>query len=430
MNNDYEDNLLYDVEPEEDNPGRGGGTFLLIIFLIILIAAGTIYWRFVRMPLNGCSKKTSNLISNFEKEDLKQKGPEEGAALLPDRERRIYNYILPQVEKVALGERESTSFQIPVELILGKPDGETGGKLVYKKDTLGIEKLDSKSLSRRLFDFDGNSVILALKYMAPDQVYWFGRKWNISTENLTYHENGDCVSIDKNGGNVFLNLNVSSDFRPKNSESKNIVDLEKIRQVHKVTANADKIIAKAANMDDYDKLKYYKEFICNSVDYNHKAARSTETDEGNPWQMMWVFDNDSSTKVVCEGYSKAFKYLCDHTKFNRPVHCYLVTGYASSSQKKDDQCAHMWNVVQMDDGKNYMVDLTSSDYGEGSFDFIFLSGAPENDGWYLIKGSKIDTEAGKTVYRRFKCYYSYDKRTEELYKKTNLLNLADRPYGR
>lgn len=28
-------------------------------------------------------------------------------------------------------------------------------------------------------------------------------------------------------------------------------------------------------------------------------------------ELIWVFDGDSSTNVVCEGYAKAFQYLCD-----------------------------------------------------------------------------------------------------------------------
>ena len=59
----------------------------------------------------------------------------------------------------------------------------------------------------------------------------------------------------------------------------------------------------------------FKNEICNLVDYNNAAAdSSTQTAYGDPWQMIWVFDENAETKVVCEGYSKAFQYLCDLIK--------------------------------------------------------------------------------------------------------------------
>ena len=73
---------------------------------------------------------------------------------------------------------------------------------------------------------------------------------------------------------------------------------------------------------------------------------------------MWVFDGDSSTNVVCEGYAKAFKYLCDLTSFTGSVDCYTLTGDLSGAASG----AHMWNVVTVG-GKSYMVDATFTDGG-------------------------------------------------------------------
>ena len=54
--------------------------------------------------------------------------------------------------------------------------------------------------------------------------------------------------------------------------------------------------------------------------------------------------------VVCEGYAKLFKALCDI----HDVPCLLISGYGNSE-------AHMWNIVQMEDGKWYGVDCTWDD---------------------------------------------------------------------
>ncbi|AMH94404.1 transglutaminase domain-containing protein [methanogenic archaeon ISO4-H5] len=56
--------------------------------------------------------------------------------------------------------------------------------------------------------------------------------------------------------------------------------------------------------------------------------------------------------VVCEGYAKAFKILCD--KYDIP--CIIVTGTTDDPEER-----HMWNYVQMDDEKWYLVDCTWDD---------------------------------------------------------------------
>ena len=75
--------------------------------------------------------------------------------------------------------------------------------------------------------------------------------------------------------------------------------------------------------------------------------------------------------VVCEGYSKAFKLICD--KLDIP--CVLVYG----NYDEEKQSAHMWNDVLMDDGKWYPVDVTwddvDGDYGEEFNYKYFLTSA-------------------------------------------------------
>lgn len=67
--------------------------------------------------------------------------------------------------------------------------------------------------------------------------------------------------------------------------------------------------------------------------------------------------------VLCEGYAKAFKILCD--QFQIP--CILVIGNA--------QGTHMWNYVKMDDGKWYLVDVTWDDQESGIQNTYFLAGS-------------------------------------------------------
>ena len=73
-------------------------------------------------------------------------------------------------------------------------------------------------------------------------------------------------------------------------------------------------------------------------------------------------------KPVCQGYADAFKLICDYYKI--PCVCIGGPGYTSSGSGP-----HMWNAVQMDDGKWYLVDITWDDQDSyGTFYDFFLSG--------------------------------------------------------
>ena len=74
---------------------------------------------------------------------------------------------------------------------------------------------------------------------------------------------------------------------------------------------------------------------------------------------------------VCEGYSEAFKLICDYYKI--PTVC--LTGLANGG-------AHMWNAALMDDGKWYYLDVTWDDYDSdnyGIFTDFFLVGSSTKD---------------------------------------------------
>ena len=76
--------------------------------------------------------------------------------------------------------------------------------------------------------------------------------------------------------------------------------------------------------------------------------------------------------AVCEGYAEAFKMVCD---LNR-IPCILVIGKSYGE-------LHMWNAVQMDDGKWYMVDATWDDQDEyGTFYDFFLCGLESRDVYF------------------------------------------------
>lgn len=75
--------------------------------------------------------------------------------------------------------------------------------------------------------------------------------------------------------------------------------------------------------------------------------------------------------VVCEGYSEGFKLICDRLD----IPCVLVFG----NYDAEDNTAHMWNYVKMEDGNWYGLDLTWDDTdGAYGVDYKYQ---------YFLKGS-------------------------------------------
>ena len=68
-------------------------------------------------------------------------------------------------------------------------------------------------------------------------------------------------------------------------------------------------------------------------------------------------------RTVCQGYSEAFKLICDIYK----IPCVCISGTSNGG-------GHMWNAVQMDDGKWYFLDITWDDQTNKIYYDFFLVG--------------------------------------------------------
>lgn len=95
-----------------------------------------------------------------------------------------------------------------------------------------------------------------------------------------------------------------------------------------------------------DTLTKIHDLIIDSVDYEYDSEGNPST-EPHAHNIVGVVE---STGAVCEGYAKAFQYLC--TIYN--INCYVVTGTTPWGEN------HAWNIVEMD-GEWYWCDLTWDD---------------------------------------------------------------------
>lgn len=292
----------------------------------------------------------------------------------------LYEALKTQIEKVANGEETSTVFTIPVT--------ELGLQESYTDTELGLDSLiengavsgAAKTAISGLFTYDGEKVVNCLLADLPYDLYWFDKS---KTGGYSYGNPGYTVSYSSTdssmtfSGGVTFTFYVAKEYSVSDTTKTTEVNPSYATAVENAVANARSIVETNAGLSDYNKLVAYREAICDRVSYNDAAAENDDTAYGNPWQLIWVFDDDTTTNVVCEGYSKAFQYLCDLTTFdNQTINSIIVTGTMDGGTGAG---GHMWNIVTMEDGKHYLVDVTNCD-GEadkqsiGYPDKLFLAG--------------------------------------------------------
>jgi len=273
--------------------------------------------------------------------------------MLTGDEKLMYDALTTFIKQVACGQRAAATISIGQEL---------SGYPVDIEVTFTGTGFTSMQLGR---------VLDALMADLPFEFYWYEKTSGCTASRIS---TGSSLLQIILGFNVADNYNTGDPFT---------ADTAKTGAAAQSVARAKDIVDAYASKSDYEKLVGYKEEICDLVNYNWDAAWgnvfSTDID---PWQLIYVFDGNPDTRVVCEGYSKAFQYLCDLTDFKGDVTCYMVTGLM-------DGGGHMWNIVSIND-VNYFADVTNSDSDSIGYDgSLFLAGASGSvAAGYTVSGIK------------------------------------------
>lgn len=264
----------------------------------------------------------------------------------------VYNTLREYIGKVARGEVSSTQdIALPFEH-------------TWTYEELGLTGQDDASLSTKLGEalqqvLNLSKIVDCLLVDCPAELYWFDKITNSVT---SYTPGSDGTSITVSG--FVISLPVAGAYGTGNPYE---ADTAKTGAANTVLANAQAIVDANAGKTTYEKLLAYKNKICELTGYNHEAADNSATPYGDPWQLIYVFDENPDTTVVCEGYSKSFQYLCDLSG----IDCYTVNGEMEGGTGAG---SHMWNIVPLE-GQNYLVDVTNCDEGTvGSPDQLFLAG--------------------------------------------------------
>ncbi|MDE7400121.1 MAG: hypothetical protein K2N06_11425 [Oscillospiraceae bacterium] len=185
--------------------------------------------------------------------------------------------------------------------------------------------------STREYEEAIEKVMFFIHNYAPEYLYWSDSKGYLVYDTVR------CGIV----------YGISPAFQERGNQYK--ITAKILNNAKSSLSNAKEIAEKYQEKSDYEKVWGYAEEICALTDYSSMAAK----DDGKyakenigPWNIVYVFDRDHATNVVCGGFARAFQYLCSLGG----VECHYVTGYVSDEY-------HAWNIVVID-GENYFVDLT------------------------------------------------------------------------
>ena len=348
-------------------------------------------------------------------------GVHDSGAALSGVNRTVFYNLKSQIASVADGSVTSTELSIPVE-DLGL------SKTSWTAEDLGLETLivvnedgsstfsdEAMAAVNAQVNFSLRNVVTALLSDCPCELYWYDK--TVGTSLKSYNFSGSRIMIKISGSMTFTFAVAGAYSDGTYKDVRNAdgsltryycgVDPSTTAGIHAAVSNASAIAANYSGAADYNKLLGFKNEICSLVSYN-SAAAGGGVDYGDPWQLVWVFDGDSSTNVVCEGYAKAFQYLCDISNLSAAVMTYSVTGTMNGGTGAG---THMWNIVHMENGKNYLVDVTNCDAGS--------VGAP--DGLFMVGYTDGSVDAGYSFTANSRTIsYSYEEKIRSVFSDSEL----------
>jgi hypothetical protein len=310
-----------------------------------------------------------------------------GKTALSGINRIVYDRLSDGAAQIASGNMESTIFTFTAD------DLGIGGS--YSADDLGVSYIvegnsinpEASNAMYSKLNLDYGLVIDSLLFDTPYELYWYDKTVGIRLQPpgiYGHYTDGEWKLSYK--GEYTIKMAVSADYRGSYSVTDYKVDKALTSAASSAALAAEAVVEANKTKLDYDKLVAYRDYICDAVSF-HSSASNSNQQYGDPWQLIYVFDNNPDTNVVCEGYSKAFQYLCSKSVWHDPgFSCISVDGNMVGGTGAG---RHMWNIVKLD-GVNYLVDVTNSDSGTAGHDgSLFLKGYYEGsfeDGYSFTYG--------------------------------------------
>ena len=317
---------------------------------------------------------------------------------LPDYMHDFYNSYGQKVKDVLKGETNYLSDPESDATVIKTSKGDCylalrkiNKKVNYTFSTDGITPEAKKQLAAETANEDAQQYIQELNIFIPylfmsmnydfPEAFWVGNSYSSGT-SLSYSWNHlneagkDYVEYELT---FLLCLKSSSgfDYRIEPFNTPEAVNAGVVEFKNLI----NNILTDLPNGTRYQQVRYLNDWLT-----KHNAYCSNYNPANAPkivWSPMSALRGTNGNEgPVCEGYSRAFKILCN--QINIP--CMLAVGDAKSYVGEQPE-SHMWNEVKMHDGQWYAVDVTWNDpMSPGNNDK--LSGL-ENEKWLLLGKNEV-----------------------------------------
>lgn len=198
--------------------------------------------------------------------------------------------------------------------------------------------------AKRVLKLEVQQAIDAFCYDYP-QAFWFrGGSYSISIRKIGKNSS-QTPKTSFEGAGSFTKIKLD----PTGQEVYTDAHLQMGEFMSAVQSTVVELNGQTQGMDQYQKVKTIHDYICKQVTYVNDGSKLVHT--AAPAFI-------GKKEFVCEGYAKTMKILCDAMG----IDCACICGLARS-RSSGEGGAHMWNYIQMEDSRWYMVDATWDDSG-------------------------------------------------------------------
>ena len=201
---------------------------------------------------------------------------------------------------------------------------------IYKKIVNGIEACKSKIHLASGDPLDSDSV--------------FSIYFAVLADHPEFFHVGNQVGFEFDGSDTYINK-INLDKSGKAVSSYDTSTYKSMKK--KLDKKVDKIILATKSMNNYERVKYFHDFIVLNTNYVEGKANSHN-----------LYGVLIEGEAVCEGYARALQYLCNKSG----IECLFITGMS-----KDQH--HGWNLVKLG-GEFYHIDPTWNDPVGAPADYI------------------------------------------------------------
>ena len=272
---------------------------------------------------------------------------------------------------------------------------------------------------------------LSLNYDHPE-FFWIGNGYNYgASRGFRY-----SYSPSSGSGTVTYTINLVFILKASGFDIRaNGIDTYDFRnEIYLTTGvlqfnSAWKYILSQCSGTRYERLLTAHDWLTHHNCYNYYYLQGYGQSQigDTPWSAYSAMEGNADRESpVCEGYARAFKVLCK----GMGVPCILMSGVVTD--ENGNTGGHMWNYVQMEDEKWYVVDVTWDDPTVWQYYDQAVTGFESHD-WFLL-GSESPIGGGLTLIEShpeqwFNTYPSQGTRQWELQQGPQLSPTAYTPGG-